>query len=157
MSIEEIKAIPVQELAEDKCILFLWCTNSHLHEAFHVLEAWGFHYKTVMTWIKTTNGDGVYLGVGNWLRNNTEQILVAVKGRPIVNLTNQTTAFTSTAEKGNHSKKPDTLYQTVESLCPQTNRLDMFARVKRDGWDAYGLVQTELAAFGMTSLSARRW
>ncbi len=141
MSVQEIQALPVQDLLEENCILFLWCTNSHLHEAFHVLEAWGFQYKTILTWIKTANGNGTHLGTGNWLRNNTEQVLVAVKGRPIVNLTNQTTALVSPVDRGKHSKKPDAFYRMIESLCPQTNRLDMFARIKRNGWEAYGLAE----------------
>jgi N6-adenosine-specific RNA methylase IME4 len=144
MSIEEIMAMPVPEMCQDNCILFLWCTNSHLHDAFHVLEAWGFQYKTIMTWVKTTNGNGNWLGTGNWLRNTTEQVLVGVKGHPVIHLTNQTTHLQCPLDKRQHSRKPDEFYNIVESLCPQRDRLDLFARVRRDGWDGYGVTEDNL-------------
>lgn len=56
MSMEEIKALPIADLAHEHAILFLFCPNAHLHDAFHVLEAWGFQYKTIITWVKTANG-----------------------------------------------------------------------------------------------------
>ena len=140
MATEKIMAIPVHELCEDNCILFLWWTNSHLHDAFHVLEAWGFQYKTILTWVKTSNGNGTWLGTGDWLRNTTEQVLVAVKGRPLVHLTNQATHLHCPVDKKRHSRKPEEFYKMVESLCPQLRRLDMFSREKREGWDGYGLV-----------------
>ena len=149
MSIEEIMAMPVADMCEDDCILFLWCTNSHLHDAFHVLEAWGFQYKTIMTWVKTTNGNGTWLGTGNWLRNTTEQVLVGVKGHPVIHLTNQATHLVCSVDKRQHSRKPDEFYRMVESLCPQRDRLEMFARVKRGDWEIYGLLPQGPSVWGL--------
>jgi N6-adenosine-specific RNA methylase IME4 len=109
--------------------LWLWTTNAFLREAFECLDAWGFKNKTVLTWVKDR------MGLGNWLRGQTEHCLVAVKGKPIVTLTNQTTALSAPMRE--HSRKPDEFYALVESLCPG-NRLEMFARQSRDGWQSCG-------------------
>lgn len=129
MSIEEICALPVGELAEDDCILWLWTTNAFMHEAYHCLNAWGFTPKTILTW------DKVILGLGDWLRNVTEHCIVATRGKPIVTLTNQTTMIRE--QRGQHSRKPDAFYALVDALCPGS-KLEMFARSPRDGWERWG-------------------
>jgi N6-adenosine-specific RNA methylase IME4 len=129
MELEAIKALPVSALAHEDCVLWLWTTNAFLREAFECLDAWGFKNKTVLTWVKDR------MGLGNWLRGQTEHCLVAVKGKPIVTLTNQTTALSAPMRE--HSRKPDEFYALVESLCPG-NRLEMFARQSRDGWQSCG-------------------
>jgi len=129
MELAAIKALPVSALAHEDCVLWLWTTNAFLREAFECLDAWGFKNKTVLTWVKDR------MGLGNWLRGQTEHCLVAVKGKPIVTLTNQTTALSAPMRE--HSRKPDEFYALVESLCPG-NRLEMFARQSRDGWQSCG-------------------
>ena len=83
MTLEEIKKIPVQDLGAEDAILWLWVTNSHLPDAFEIVKEWGFQYKVLLTWVKNR------LGTGDWLRGRTEHCLMAVKGHPVVNLTNQ--------------------------------------------------------------------
>jgi N6-adenosine-specific RNA methylase IME4/ParB-like chromosome segregation protein Spo0J len=139
MSFEEIQRLPVMSLADENCVVFLWSTNFHLHKAFHVLEAWGFEYKTIISWVKTAKNGGNFQGVGYWVRNNTEQILVGARGRPLINLVDQTTAFLCPPVSSEHSRKPAAFFKMIESLCPQKNRLEMFARSKREGWDGHGL------------------
>ncbi len=129
MSIEAIKALPVAERAETNCVLWLWTTNAFMREAYACLETWGFTPKTILTWVKDR------MGTGDWLRGKTEHCLMAVRGTPIVLLTNQTTALQAPLRE--HSRKPDEFFQLVESLCPGV-RLEMFAREKRDGWQAWG-------------------
>jgi N6-adenosine-specific RNA methylase IME4 len=129
MTIEDICELPVQESAHDDCILWLWTTNSFLHEAYHVIEAWGFEPKTVLTWKKPR------MGVGNWLRNITEHCIVAIKGKPVVELSNQTTFLEAPARE--HSRKPEEFYRLVEELCPGA-KLEMFAREQREDWIAWG-------------------
>ena len=85
MSLEEIKGLPVQDLSAADSILWLWTTNSHLPDAFEIVREWGFQYKVLLTWVKNR------LGTGHWLRGRTEHCLMAVKGHPVVNLTNQST------------------------------------------------------------------
>jgi len=132
MSIEELKKLKIP--AADDCILWLWTTNAFMHEAFHLLEAWGFEPKTILTWVKNR------IGLGNWLRGQTEHCILAVKGRPRVNLTNQSTVLFAKVRE--HSRKPEEFYQLVDSLC-YGRKLDYFGRGKREGWDVYGTGEFE--------------
>jgi len=134
MTLDEICAMPVADLAAEDCILWLWTTNAHMREAFDVLDAWGFTHKTILTWVKDR------MGTGDWLRGRTEHCLVAVRGRPTVLLTNQTTVLHGPLRE--HSRKPDEFYALVESLCPGS-KVELFARQARDGWVAHG---SEVAA-----------
>jgi N6-adenosine-specific RNA methylase IME4 len=135
LSIDEIKAFQpaggksVGEIAHDDSVLWLWTTNSHLPEAFSVIEAWGFTYKTTLTWAKPQ------MGMGDWLRGQTEHCLMAVKGKPTVTLTNQTTVVEGKSPE--HSAKPDEFYEMVESLCPGS-KVEIFSRTNREGWTTYG-------------------
>jgi N6-adenosine-specific RNA methylase IME4 len=134
MSIDEICEYrtgerAVADLAHQDCVLLLWTTNAHLLEASRLLEAWGFQYKTTLTWVKNK------IGTGDWLRGRTEYCLFAVKGKPTVVLGSESTALL--ADAGQHSEKPEAFYQLVEKLCPGS-KLERFARRKRDGWVSYG-------------------
>lgn len=129
MSTDDICALPVGDLAGDDSVLWLWTTNSHMRDAFDVLRAWGFEHKTILTWVKDR------MGTGHWLRGQTEHCLLAVKGRPTITLTNQTTALFGPLRE--HSRKPDEFYALVEALCPGS-KVELFARQARDGWMAHG-------------------
>jgi len=129
LSLEEIQALPLASLAHEDCVLWLWTTNAHLPAAFAVLEAWGFAYKTCLTWVKNQ------MGLGDWLRGQTEQCLLAVRGKPVVTLTNQTTMLQAPVRE--HSRKPEEFYQMVETLCPGS-KLELFARMERPGWVCHG-------------------
>lgn len=132
MTLEEICALPVIERAHDQAVLWLWTTNSHMRDAFIVLDAWGFRHRTILTWAKDR------MGTGDWLRGQTEHCLMAVRGRPTVTLSNQTTLLHAPMRE--HSRKPDEFYALVESLCPAPidGRLELFAREARPGWIAAG-------------------
>jgi len=132
MSVEEITALQIPGLALDDCALWLWTTNAFMEEAHRVARAWGFEKKTILTWVKDR------MGTGDWLRGQTEHCLMCVKGRPLVTLTNQTTVITGPLRE--HSRKPDSFYQLVESLCTG-KRIDLFSREQREGWDIYGIEQ----------------
>jgi N6-adenosine-specific RNA methylase IME4 len=137
MTTEEICALPVGELAhDDGCVLWLWTTNAFMRDAYRVLDAWGFQEKTILTWVKDR------MGLGDWLRGQTEHCILAVRGRPTVTLTNQTTALHGPMRE--HSRKPDEFYALVEALCPGS-RVEMFARQVRDGWSPWG---AESSKFG---------
>jgi N6-adenosine-specific RNA methylase IME4 len=137
MSINEICDLPVEDLAQDNCILWLWTTNAFMREAYQCLDAWGFTSKTILTW------DKEIMGVGDWLRGQTEHCLVAVKGRPIISLTNQTTILRE--KRREHSRKPDGFYSLVENLCPGS-KLEMFSRAARPGWVAWGAESGKFSA-----------
>ncbi len=119
--------------AATDCILWLWTTNGFMHEAYHLLEAWEFEPKTILTWFKER------IGVGYWLRGETEHCLLAVKGSPKINHKAQSTHLK--VKPTNHSRKPDEFYELVESLCgkaTEATHLEMFAREPRVNWIVWG-------------------
>lgn len=130
MTLDEIIALPVPSIAAPDCILWLWTTNAHMREAFAVLDAWGFEQKTILTWAKDK------MGKGWWLRGKTEHCLLAIRGKPIVDLSNQTTLLMGPVRA--HSQKPEEFYQLVETLCPAPRYCELFARQQREGWDGHG-------------------
>jgi N6-adenosine-specific RNA methylase IME4 len=129
MTLDQIKALQVRSLAAKDAILWLWTTNTHLPHAFEVARAWGFEYKTMLTWVKNRPG------LGDWLRGATEHCLMCVRGRPVVTLTNQSTALPAKVRE--HSRKPEEFFRLVESLCPG-HKVELFARERRRGWQAHG-------------------
>lgn len=130
MSIAQICAMRVGDLAHRDCILWLWTTNHHIREAFTVLDAWGFQQKTILTWRKDR------MGTGDWLRGQTEHALMAVRGKPTVVLTNQTTIFDGPMRA--NSQKPEEFYEFVEKLCPAPLYAELFSRHSRPNWDGHG-------------------
>ena len=129
MGIEAIKALPIEAIAAEDAVLWLWTTNTHLQAAFDVVDAWGFEYKTLLTWVKHR------MGTGEWLRGKTEHCLLAVRGKPIFVNGNHTTVLE--AKRREHSRKPDEFYSVVENICPG-NRIELFSRHERGGWVAFG-------------------
>lgn len=129
MTIDDIEALDVASLAHEDCILWLWTTNAFMADAYRVAGSWGFEVKTILTWAKDR------MGLGDWLRGQTEHCLLAVKGKPVVRLSNQTTLLHGRV--GEHSEKPEAFYRLVESLCPGS-KCELFARRRRDGWHTFG-------------------
>ena len=129
MSHAKLLALPVIERAHDNAILWLWTTNAFMVQAHELATAWGFTIKTILTWGKNK------LGLGDWLRGQTEHCLMAVRGKPVVTLTNQTTLLLGHMRE--HSRKPDSFYELVESLCPGS-KCELFARQSRKGWTTFG-------------------
>lgn len=141
MRIEEILALPIKDLADPQgCVLWLWFTNNHMIEASQCLQEWGFTLKTLLTWEKVTKDGNPHIGTGHWLRNCTEHCALATKGKVKAfagnTLTNNSTILH--ARRREHSRKPEEFFQLVEKLCPEANKLEMFARQSRDGWVTWG-------------------
>jgi len=135
MSLEQIKSLPIGGLADDKCWFFLWTTQKYLFDSRVILEHWGGHYLLTMVWEKTFGKSaGMPLFGFRW---NAEFIIVGyknkpdlwIKGKPLIPAVFQ-------AENIRHSQKPDRFYKLIESL--GENRIDIFARQKREGWDVWG-------------------
>lgn len=122
-------SVEVDEWAEPECHLYLWTTNNFVREAFDVIDAWGFDYKTLLTWVKPQ------IGMGNYFRSRTEHILFATRGglgterRDISNVIE--------SPRTQHSRKPDAFYDLVEAQSPGPY-LEMFARRRRLGWTNWG-------------------
>lgn len=127
MTISEIMDMEIP--AEENSVLWLWTTNAFLHEAYHIIEEWDFTPKTVLTWVKDR------MGTGDWLRGKSEHCIMAIRGKPVIDLTNQTTILNAPLRE--HSRKPDEFYQMVGDLCPG-RKIDIFSREPREGWDQWG-------------------
>lgn len=148
MQPEEILRLPVPELCDKDAVLWLWFTNNHMIEAANCISHWGFKLKTILTWEKVAKNGATRLGTGHWLRNCTEHCILATRGNVVSfshskRLTNQPTILK--AERREHSRKPDEFYDLVEHLCTGS-KLEMFARQKRIGWDAWGNEVDKFAA-----------
>ena len=138
MPMAEIINLPIREHAEDEAHLDLWVTNPRIcgdrnsHDGitpFDILAAWGFEYKTMLTWVKP-------IGLGSYFRGATEHVLFGVRGRlPIEPSSRESNVIT--APRGEHSAKPQAFYDLVERVSPGPY-LDLFARCQRFGWDTWG-------------------
>ena len=136
--IEWISNLPVQNISDDNCILFMWVTDPLLEKAFDVIKAWGFIYKTVaFTWAKSNkNKLGMFTGLGYWTRGNPEMCLLATKGKP--KRISKSVAQLVIDERREHSRKPDRIRNDIVKLCGDISRIELFARQRFEGWDAWG-------------------
>lgn len=140
MTIEEIAALPVIELAEPNCRLFLWTTNRWIEDAFDVMRAWRFKYRQTLTWKKLD-------GLSGSVAPNSEFLLVGVRGAPRVS-SRLPNAVIERSQTKHHSRKPDVFLDLIEQISPGPY-LEMFARRQRLGWDTWGneaLEHVELAS-----------
>ncbi len=137
MNIDDIKSLPVKDLADDDCILFMWVTYPKLNECFEVIKSWGFEYKTVaFTWIKKyKNGDN-FMGMGRWTRANAEICMLSTKGKPKRISASVRQIIESIPER--HSKKPHIIRDKIIELCGDLPKIELFARERINGWDAWG-------------------
>lgn len=143
MSIEELCELPVaRERSADESHLYLWATAGHLPEAFSVMSAWGFEYKTYLVWVKPQ------MGMGNYFRVSTELVLFGVKGGLRTNHRGLMNYFE--ARRSKHSAKPRAFRELVKKASSGPY-LEMFARCRKedmltgcecsrceDGWEVWG-------------------
>lgn len=139
--IDAIKTRPVGDIAARDCVLFMWTTAPHLAEAFDVIKAWGFTYKSNMVWKKIYPGNGQ--GLGYWSRINHEHLLIATRGD--VPAPAPGTQYPSVIEApvGAHSEKPEAFAQLIESYFGDLPKIELNARQARPGWDVWGLEAPE--------------
>jgi len=138
MSLDDICALPVADIAAKDSALFLWATFPMLPEALRVISAWGFKFKTVaFVWLKQNKkSSGWFYGMGFWTRANAEICLMATRGHP-KRLDNSIHQFIiSPIEE--HSKKPDEARDKIVRLVGPLPRVELFARQTPPGWDVWG-------------------
>jgi N6-adenosine-specific RNA methylase IME4 len=136
MSLADIKALPVADLAAPDCALLLWATDPMLPQALDVMKAWGFTYKTVgFYWTKTNKDGSPFVGCGYWTRANPEQCLLGVRGAP--KRINRDVRRLIIAPRRQHSRKPDETRAHVERLVPGPY-CELFARESAANWSAWG-------------------
>ncbi len=138
MRLEDIQNLPINNIADKDCALFMWTTIPLLKDSFSVLESWGFEYKTVaFVWIKQNKkSDSLFWGLGYWTRANAELCILATKGHPKRKSAKVHQVIMSKIEE--HSKKPDETRDKIVELMGDLPRIELFARQKADGWDAWG-------------------
>lgn len=138
MSTQEICELPVETIADRNSVLFLWVTFPQLYEAYKVIKAWGFTYKTVaFVWVKQNKkADSLFLGLGYWTRSNVEICILATKGSPKRKSTRVHQVIVSHIEE--HSKKPQEARERIVQLMGDVPRIELFARQKTPGWDVWG-------------------
>ena len=129
MTLYRIKAMPIADLVEENSHCWLWVTNATLEAGFDVLRAWGFTPRSIYTWVKPRLGLGVYL------RNCTEHLLLGTRGKAPIQFKGQMNwGFMPLQD---HSHKPEEVYDIIER-CSEGNYLELFARRPRHGWDIWG-------------------
>ena len=138
MRIEELCALPVAEIADRDCALFLWATFPQLPEALRLIQAWGFMYKTVaFVWLKQNRKALTWFyGLGFWTRSNAEICLLATKGHPKRKSAGIHQLVICPVER--HSKKPDEVREKIVALMGDVPRIELFARQQTPGWDVWG-------------------
>ncbi len=144
MTIDEIAALPIGDLAAKSCVLFLWICWPTMHRAMEVIDAWGFTYKTcAFSWTKAdvstvsmfSYDHPTKMGTGYWTRANTEPCLLATRGEP--KRVNADVRQAIIEPRREHSRKPDCVHERIERLVAGPY-LELFARRKRPGWTAWG-------------------
>jgi N6-adenosine-specific RNA methylase IME4 len=143
MSIEAIRAHPIGSRLHDHSVLWFWVTNFHMRYAYTILDAWGFRATpTILTWGKPQPGRG------KRLLGQTEHAIMAIRGNPVITLTNQSTLLLAPIPKPRtEARKPPEFYRMVESLCPAPGYLDVFSRYRHsDLWTCWGAEAPPLTA-----------
>jgi N6-adenosine-specific RNA methylase IME4 len=148
MSIKEIKELPVKNLADTDCILFLWCIDAYIPKVEEIMEAWGFKYISVgFVWNKVTPNGGVNALVSQYTRKSCELCFIGRKGKMLVKNPCSVDQYVGDVKK-EHSKKPEVVRERIVKLCGDLPRVELFARPNvdknlwnkssMDGWDVWG-------------------
>jgi len=162
MTMAEIAALPIQQIAAANCAVLMWCTFPYLDQQIKLFDHWGFRFRTqFLTWIKLNPrgfdlpkddpnykvgkqyalySDGlfhsVFFGVGYYSKSNPEVCLLGMRGQlPTVS---DAVSSVILAPRRAHSKKPDEAYQRIEGVFGNVPRIELFARQSARGWDATG-------------------
>lgn len=134
MTLDQIAALPIPNLAHRDCRLFLWATMRYMPDAFRLIALWGFEYKQTFVWDKTPN---IPPFGGSLAPNAAEFLLVAVKGSPAVVARWPSSVIRARTGRTTHSKKPDVFLDMAEATSPGPY-VELFARRARFGWDYWG-------------------
>jgi N6-adenosine-specific RNA methylase IME4 len=146
MSLADIRALPVSDIAADNCALFLWVTDPLLPEGLKLMEAWGFKFKTIaFVWAKLNKSApptlwterDFFTGLGYWTRANPELCLLGTRGKP--KRVSKSVRRLVVSPRREHSRKPDEIAEKIDDLMGRdTSKIELFARTARAGWTTWG-------------------
>jgi len=129
LTVDELKALPVNKLTTENAHLHLWTTNAFLPDSFSIMESWGFTYKSVFVWVKPQ------MGMGNYWRVSHEFLLLGIKGKPPFN--SHSIKSWGEYRRGKHSEKPEEIRHKIESVSAGPY-LELFGRRLVDNWTVLG-------------------
>ena len=133
MKREEILAMPVEEIAHEQAMLFLWATPSMAELGFETARAWGFDYRTQMIWVKPT------IGLGKYVRQRHEILLICRRGNHPAPAPETLVDSVTEAPRGRHSEKPAIFHKHIERMYPDAAKIELFRRGRpRKGWAIWG-------------------
>lgn len=139
MSLEDIKNLPVCEISEANSVCLMWIIDPMIEQGYEVMRSWGFTPKTVgFYWVKTNmKSQGYFTGLGYYTRANPEQCILGVRGNGLPRKDKGVQRLI-VSPRGRHSEKPEEAYERVERLFGDVSRVELFARRRRIGWEAFG-------------------
>ena len=133
-----IMSLPISDLADNNCVLFLWVTDNKIPIIYDLMRCWGFSYSSVgFVWNKVAKTtDGVNATLGKYTRKSCEFCYIGRRGSPVINSCSTDQYIGIPKER--HSKKPDEIKSRIVTLCGDLPRVELFARQKTEGWDVWG-------------------
>lgn len=140
LSLAEIKHLPISEIADDNAILALWVPSAFLQAGLDIVEAWGFDYKQLWVWGKTSKKNPLHLafGMGRLARNCHEPLLIGTRGHYTKFLQDHSQRNLFMCPSMRHSQKPESIQTSLEKMFPDWEKLEIFARRDRVGWTCIG-------------------
>jgi len=139
LSIDELKALPIKQIADKDCALFMWTTDFHLPHALEVLKSWGFKYSCIsFVWEKQTSKGNPVNMLAPWTLKSYEICLLATRGTMGKHRKDKTIRQMVKAERIRHSQKPQEVADRIARMFPDCERIELFARDAKDGWDIWG-------------------
>ncbi len=132
MTLEELSALPIQNICGDECVLFVWVSATQLASGLELIRRWGFQYRTGAVW------DQRKVSGGSYFRTRHEHLLLATRGDPKTPNAANRSPSVIVAPRVTRNEKPDAAYRLVERMYPNSKKLELFARKQRRGWATYG-------------------
>jgi N6-adenosine-specific RNA methylase IME4 len=140
MAKNDIKQLPINQIAEKDCALFMWCNDSHLEDGIEIMKAWGFKYKVIaFVWVKRTKNGKLYANTGAWTMKNAEFCLLGTKGAMSNYKLKNNVYQVIEHDRSAHSQKPQIFRDKITELfgC-EIQKIELFARQSTAGWDVWG-------------------
>ena len=131
MTFQEIEELPISEISDKDCNLYLWTTQKYLPQSFDLIKKWGFNYVSTLVWCKPRGGF-----VGGAYFSNLEFLVYARRGK--AGIKNKINSQWFALPKGRHSQKPKEIIDMLTSVHGDVSRIELFARQKTEGWDVWG-------------------